>query len=85
MKENLGEIPIENASDAMHRTGFQNSSDAMHRTGFQKVITICVTTPGTEAKSCVVEDKIVWLAQKAYADSTKVVQGYIETVLSTVM
>ena len=73
MKENLDEIPIENPSDAMHSTGFQ------------KVITICVTTSGTEAKSCVVEDKIVWLAQKAYADSTKVVQGYTGAVLSTMV
>jgi hypothetical protein len=73
MKEDLDEIPIENPSDAMHKTGFQ------------KVITICVTTPGTEAKSSVVEDKMVWLAQKAYANSTKVVQGYTGAVLSNVV
>jgi hypothetical protein len=52
-KEDLDEIPME------------NSSDAMHRNGFQKVSTICITTPGTEVKLCVVEDKILWLAQKA--------------------
>jgi len=53
MKEDLDEISIENPSDAMHRTGFQ------------KARTICITTPGTEVKSCVVEDKILWLAHKA--------------------
>jgi hypothetical protein len=73
IKESLDEIPIENPSDAMHRTGFQ------------KVITICITTPGTEAKSCVVEDKIVWLAQKVYANSTTVVQAYKGAVLSNVV
>jgi len=53
MKEDLDEIPIENPSDAMHRTGFQ------------KVSTICITSPGNKVQSCVVEDKILWLAHKA--------------------
>jgi hypothetical protein len=73
MKEDLDEIPIENPSDAMHRTGFQ------------KVSTICITSLGTEVKSCIVEDKILWLTQKAKAVSTKAVQGYTGAVLSNVV
>jgi len=49
----LDEIPIE------------NSSDAMQRNGFRKVSIICVTPRGTEVKLYIVEDKILWLAQKA--------------------